>query len=284
MKRNTIYHISVSEAEWSKLPTQSRGKPLFMPRKNNLVTLKFEKNKIIISSGNNSVQKSYSDIKLLETHKSGAVINWSGGEYTLIGAGKSENYNINLYDILIFLKGKLGRRYKRTEEIDFDAEETPSVYKSDEPYEARITFELNDKEINSVLFYKFFCESRYNGARIVLAAFILILTYLNIFMLLASATLIAISFFIYKKLEKGFINNHSGELSLTVYKNNLIEQFAKTYNEHKYKEIGTPYILFGYFIIPVTKYYSIILPKRIFAENTEFFDVLYKKIMEIHQK
>ena len=278
MKRNTICHISVSEAEWSKLPVPNGEKPLFMPRKNNLVTLKFEKNKIIISNGNNSVQKSYGDITLLETYKSGVVIHWIGGEYTLIGVGKSENYNINLYDTLIFLKGKLGRRYKKTEEMDFDDEETPSVYKTDEPYEARITFELSGKEINSVLFYKFFCESKYNGARIVLAAFILILTYLNIFLLLASAALIVISFFIYKKLEKGFIDNHSGELSLTIYKNKLIEQFAKTYNEHKYKEIGTPYFIFGYFVIPITKYYSIILPKRIAEKNTEFFDTLSEKI------
>ena len=278
MKRNTICHISVSEAEWSKLPVPNGEKPLFMPRKNNLVTLKFEKNKIIISNGNNSVQKSYGDITLLETYKSGVVIHWIGGEYTLIGVGKSENYNINLYDTLIFLKGKLGRRYKKTEEMDFDDEETPSVYKTDEPYEARITFELSGKEINSVLFYKFFCESKYNGARIVLAAFILILTYLNIFLLLASAALIVISFFIYKKLEKGYIDNHSGELSLTIYKNKLIEQFAKTYNEHKYKEIGTPYFIFGYFVIPITKYYSIILPKRIAEKNTEFFDTLSEKI------
>ena len=278
MKRNTICHISVSEAEWSKLPVPNGEKPLFMPRKNNLVTLKFEKNKIIISNGNNSVQKSYGDITLLETYKNGVVIHWIGGEYTLIGVGKSENYNINLYDTLIFLKGKLGRRYKNTEEMDFDDEETPSVYKTDEPYETRITFELSGKEINSVLCYKFFCESKYNGARIVLAAFILILTYLNIFLLLASAALIVISFFIYKKLEKGFIDNHSGELSLTIYKNKLIEQFAKTYNEHKYKEIGTPYFIFGYFVIPITKYYSIILPKRIAEENTEFFDTLSEKI------
>ncbi len=278
MKRDTICHISVSEAEWEKVPAPNSGKPLFIPRKNNLLTLKFEKNKIFISSGNNSVQKNYTDIMLLETYKSGAIIHWNGGEYTLIGTGKSENYNINLCDTLIFLKSKLGRRYKKIEEIDYDDEETPSVYRTDEPYEARITFEFSDKEINSILFYKFFCEHRYNGARIVVAAFILIISYLNIFLLFAAAALVGVAFFVYKRAEKGFIKNHSGGLSLIIYKNKFIEQFAKTYNEHKYKEIGAPYFIFGHFVIPVTKYYSIVLPRRIAMENTEFFDILAKKI------
>jgi hypothetical protein len=117
-----------------------------------------------------------------------------------------------------------------------------------------------------------------------LAAFILILTYFNIFVLLAAMALIIISFFIYKRLEKGFIRNHSGELSLIIYKNKFIEQFAKTYNEHKYKEIGTPYFILGYFVIPITKYYSVVLPKRIVSENSEFFDMLSEKTMKINKR
>lgn len=283
-EKDICLRIFVSNENQGKISHRAdlQFRPLFDLKAGQQYSLKFENKKFSCTCLKDKRQFSYKDVKKAITVNIGVIIYLNNGCFIAISTEQNEKHNTALYDIITLLKRRCTFRFSSAEEVIYPENDTDARYKTDEKALAQISFTLKKTELKCMIWYDYlFDEKMIFMILPIIVILILSAILLNVWLLIValglSAFCLILSLHFFQSLD-GYIQNHQGNLHVLMYEKLLVVRLRHTDIEIEYNSAKRSRSIFGLWRLKCGDFFTLALPKRIFAESPSFLNSLYSKI------
>jgi len=273
--------VSFENQERMSQFVDSTFSPLFALKRGQFVSVKFENRFFTGTFQKEKIMLPYRNIKKIETQKDGLIIYLNNGTYLAIAVEEREKHNSCLFDLLLLLKRRFGRKIAECAEIQYPDEDA-ARYRTDEEPIAHFSFSLSEKEIGRMLWYDYLIDEKMLAFLVpaaVFAAWALLSRDARIFLPACFCMILpALQAVWFIRERDGYVQNHQGALQALLLEDVMVIRLRDTDLELEYAAMKRLKNRMGLWRMKSGDFFVLTLPGRIESENRLFFEALYTKV------